>query len=206
MHRPSEKTRRRPTRSAVEPESMSRLAITTVYASMIHCSPETDAWKSRPIEGSATFTIVPSRLTISSAEQRMARISRRRRRVSSSPARAPGGESGGLPRCVLTRGTLSAAARPPSAILARPSEGMGRSACAEEAGSMIAEWVADPSGTDELRAPEGNEDRSGRSGRVRELDPPHRNPPVGDSTAARRGARPPTPVAHTAIELPAGRD
>jgi hypothetical protein len=37
---PVRKTRRRPNRSAAEPDSMSRLASTSVYASTVHCKPD----------------------------------------------------------------------------------------------------------------------------------------------------------------------
>ena len=46
---------------------------------MVHCSPDTEACSSRWIEGSAMFTIVLSRPTISRLMQQMARISIRRR-------------------------------------------------------------------------------------------------------------------------------
>jgi hypothetical protein len=48
----------------VEPDSISRAASTSVYASIVHWSPETGAWKVRPISGNATFTIVESSPTI----------------------------------------------------------------------------------------------------------------------------------------------
>src|SRR6201991_2216201 len=63
--RPVTNTRLRPTRSASDPPSINRLASTTVYASIVHCSPATPVPKSRPIEGSATFTTVTSSPTIS---------------------------------------------------------------------------------------------------------------------------------------------
>src|SRR3982751_4671541 len=44
--RPAASTRLRPSRSAVEPASINRLASTTVYASTVHCSPETPACRS----------------------------------------------------------------------------------------------------------------------------------------------------------------
>ena len=77
--RPIWKTRRRPTRSAVEPDSIRKLATTSVYASTVHCSPETGAFRSRWIEGSATFTIVASRPTMNRLRQQMASTSLRRR-------------------------------------------------------------------------------------------------------------------------------
>ena len=58
--RPSWKTRLRPTRSAVEPASMSRLARTSVYASTVHWSPATEEPSDRWIAGSAMVTIVAS--------------------------------------------------------------------------------------------------------------------------------------------------
>ena len=84
--RPAWKVRRRPTRSAVEPENISRLASTSVYASIVHCRPDTDECSSRPIDGSATFTIVLSRPTMNRLMQQIARTSIRRWRLS--PGRA----------------------------------------------------------------------------------------------------------------------
>ena len=80
------KTRRRPTRSAVDPDSISRLAITTRYASIVHCRPETGAWKSRPIAGTATLMIVTSSPTMNRLRQQMASTRYRRRRLSSGSA------------------------------------------------------------------------------------------------------------------------
>jgi len=41
--RPIWKTRRRPTRSAVDPASTRKLASTSVYASTVHCRPDSEA-------------------------------------------------------------------------------------------------------------------------------------------------------------------
>ena len=49
--RPTWKTRRRPTRSAVDPASTRKLASTRVYASTVHCRPDTEACRSRRIAG-----------------------------------------------------------------------------------------------------------------------------------------------------------
>ena len=70
--RPIWKIIRRPTRSATEPDSISRDAITSRYESTVHCRPETGAWKSRPIDGSATFTIVASMPTMNRLMQQIA--------------------------------------------------------------------------------------------------------------------------------------
>ena len=75
--RPATNTLRRPIRSAVEPASISSEARTRVYASMLHCSPATEASSSRRIEGSATLSTVLSRLTISRLMQQIARTSMR---------------------------------------------------------------------------------------------------------------------------------
>jgi hypothetical protein len=83
MIRPAMKTRLRPMRSAVEPESISSEARTSVYASMVHCSPAVLACSSRCIDGRATFRAVTSRLTISRLMQQIARTSRRRRGLRS---------------------------------------------------------------------------------------------------------------------------
>jgi hypothetical protein len=56
----------------VEPESIRRLASTSVYASTIHCRPETGACRSRWIDGSATFTIVASMPTMNRLMQQIA--------------------------------------------------------------------------------------------------------------------------------------
>src|SRR5215469_6459002 len=81
--RPAWNVRRRPIRSAVEPDTMNRLASTRVYASMTHCSPDTPARRSRPIDGSATLTIVVSSPTMNRLVQQIARMSTRRARLSS---------------------------------------------------------------------------------------------------------------------------
>ena len=74
---------RRPSRSAVEPDRTRRLASTSVYASTTHCSPDTEACSSRWIDGSATFTIVLSRPTMTRLMQQIARMSSRLRRLGS---------------------------------------------------------------------------------------------------------------------------
>lgn len=61
-------------RSAVEPDSMSRLASTSTYASIVHCKPDTDACKSARIAASATFTIVTSMETISRLRQQIGHV------------------------------------------------------------------------------------------------------------------------------------
>ena len=76
---PSWNTRLRPTRSAVEPASISRLASTTVYASTVHCSPASEEPSERWIAGSAMFTIVASSPTISRPVEQIASTSWRRR-------------------------------------------------------------------------------------------------------------------------------
>ena len=84
--RPAWNVLRRPIRSAVDPENIKRLASTSAYASIVHCSPDTDACSSRPIDGSATFTIVLSRPTMNRLMQQMPSTSRRRWRLSSGTA------------------------------------------------------------------------------------------------------------------------
>ncbi|GAA3567682.1 hypothetical protein GCM10022419_055620 [Nonomuraea rosea] len=49
---------------------------------MIHCRPETEAFRSRRMAGSAMFTIVLSRPTMNRLMQQMARTSIRRRGLS----------------------------------------------------------------------------------------------------------------------------
>ena len=70
----------------VDPDSISRLAITSRYASTVHCSPETGARKSRPIDGSATLMIVASIPTTNRLRQQMASTRYRRWRLSSGSA------------------------------------------------------------------------------------------------------------------------
>jgi hypothetical protein len=68
-------------RSAVEPDSSRKLARTTTYASMVHCSPEIGAPKSRLIDGSATLMIVVSMLTINRLMQQTPSTKNFRRRL-----------------------------------------------------------------------------------------------------------------------------
>ncbi|CAM5377369.1 hypothetical protein SANTM175S_07154 [Streptomyces antimycoticus] len=77
------KVRLRPTRSAVDPESIKSAARTRVYASIVHCIPETEACRSLRIEGRATLRTVLSRLTSSRLMQQIASTSMRRRWLSS---------------------------------------------------------------------------------------------------------------------------
>ncbi len=78
-------TRRRPNRSAIDPEAISRLPMTSVYASTDHCRPLREACSPRRIAGSATLTMVESVPTISRLMQQMARISHGRRRLAFMP-------------------------------------------------------------------------------------------------------------------------
>ncbi len=71
--RPIWKCALRPSRSAIEPESRSRLARTSAYASIVHCKPEREACKSRRIEGRARFTTVCRVATISRLKQQIAK-------------------------------------------------------------------------------------------------------------------------------------
>src|ERR1019366_479644 len=73
------KTRRRPKRSASEPDSISRHAITRVYASIVHCRPLTDACSAPWIDGKATLTIVTSRPAMNTLRQHVANTTERRR-------------------------------------------------------------------------------------------------------------------------------
>src|SRR5690242_12068701 len=77
--RPTWNTRFRPTRSAVEPASMSRLARTRVYASTVHCSPDSEEPRERWMAGSAMFTIVASSPTIRRPVEQITSTSSRRR-------------------------------------------------------------------------------------------------------------------------------
>jgi hypothetical protein len=55
---------------------------------MTHCRPETEAFRSRRMAGSAMFTIVLSRPTMNRLMQQMARTSMRRRGLSAGVAAA----------------------------------------------------------------------------------------------------------------------
>ena len=82
--RPVWKVRRRPTRSAVEPDSSRKLASTTTYASMVHCNPEIGAPRSSLIDGNATLMIVVSMLTINRLMQQMPSTRNFRRRLTAA--------------------------------------------------------------------------------------------------------------------------
>src|SRR3954469_14436144 len=74
---PATKTLRRPTRSPARPPSSRKPPNTSVYALMTHCRLDVEKPRSRWIEGSATFTIVASRMTMNCARQTMTRTSQR---------------------------------------------------------------------------------------------------------------------------------
>jgi hypothetical protein len=73
--RPTWNVRRLPSRSAVEPDSTSSAASTSVYASTVHWSSVTDAPSSRRIDGRARFTIVTSSPTMNRLMQQIASTS-----------------------------------------------------------------------------------------------------------------------------------
>jgi hypothetical protein len=77
--RPVWNVRRRPTRSAIEPDSNKKLASTTTYASMVHCNPEIGAPRSLLIDGNATLMIVVSMLTMNRLIQQIPSTSNFRR-------------------------------------------------------------------------------------------------------------------------------
>jgi hypothetical protein len=62
--RPAENTRRRPSRSPRDPPTSSSDDSVSRYASTIHCWSARLPWRSARIDGSATFTTVPSRNTM----------------------------------------------------------------------------------------------------------------------------------------------
>ena len=72
--RPARSIPLRPTRSLRLPAASNRAANTRLYASTIHCSWLVEAWSSRTSVGSATFTIVVSRLIRNDASRSEARI------------------------------------------------------------------------------------------------------------------------------------
>ena len=88
---PAWKIRRRPTRSAVEPAGTRKQASTRVYASIVHCRPDTEACRSPRIAGSATLTMEMSITTTTMLAQQI--VSTRSRRRRSSPPVSDGVES-----------------------------------------------------------------------------------------------------------------
>jgi len=70
--RPATKTRRRPSRSAMRPPSSRKPPNTSVYALTTQDRSSVAKSRSRPIEGSATFTIEASRTTMNCAAARSA--------------------------------------------------------------------------------------------------------------------------------------
>ena len=72
---PMRKIRLRPTRSPARPPSSRKPPKTSVYALTIHCRSASDIPRSSWIEGSATFTIVASRITMNCAMQTRTRTS-----------------------------------------------------------------------------------------------------------------------------------
>src|SRR5580658_92583 len=91
--RPIRKTSLRPMRSAVDAENIRNVARTRVYASMIHDSPPTPAWKSRPIDGRARLTAVMSIPTSSTLTQQTASTTPRR---AGLPGAGPGADGVGF--------------------------------------------------------------------------------------------------------------
>src|SRR6516165_4304647 len=94
--RPTWKIVLRPIRSATAPENISRAASVMVYAATVHCRPETPPCRSRPIEGSPTFTIVLSRPTMNRLVQHTASM-RARRACSAAAVTEPGSMPGSGP-------------------------------------------------------------------------------------------------------------
>src|SRR5262249_50513532 len=66
---PARNTRRRPSRSAQRPPSIRKPANVSVYRFTTHCSPVVEKCKPLRIDGSATFTIETSRITMNCARQ-----------------------------------------------------------------------------------------------------------------------------------------
>jgi hypothetical protein len=73
----------------VDPASTRKLASTRVYASTVHCRPDSEVCRSWPIAGSATLAIEMSITTTITLAQQIASTRNRRRRLS-SPAVARG--------------------------------------------------------------------------------------------------------------------
>ena len=75
MTSPTRKTRFRPSRSPARPPSRRKPPKNRVYALMIHCRLASESPRSFWIDGSATFTIVASRMTMNCARQTRTRTS-----------------------------------------------------------------------------------------------------------------------------------
>ena len=123
---PAWKVRRRPTRSAVEPDRISRLASTSVYASSTHCSEDTEASRSVRSAGSAMFTIVTSSPTMNRLRQQIASTRSRRRWLSSGigsflPARSsdPGSRPAGVTHFIAAGRNRAYGAEEPCGAAAR---------------------------------------------------------------------------------------
>src|SRR5205814_8504885 len=76
--RPMMNMRLRPSRSAARPPRRRKPPNVIAYAVMTHCKLSFDAWSERPIDGSATVTIEPSRVVMKHATQTSARARQRR--------------------------------------------------------------------------------------------------------------------------------
>ena len=72
---PMMNSRFRPTRSAARPPSMRKPPKVSVYPLTIHCRLEGEKCRERWIDGSATFTMVASRMTMNWARPTMTRTS-----------------------------------------------------------------------------------------------------------------------------------
>src|SRR3954452_24705554 len=71
---PNRNIERRPKMSPIRPPVTSNTANVSVYALTVHSSDEIDAWRSRWIEGSATFTTVLSSMIMNSAKHMAASV------------------------------------------------------------------------------------------------------------------------------------
>ena len=76
---PATNMRRRPSRSASRPPSSSAPPKKMAYAVITHCSPVSEKPRSDWIEGSATFTMATSRITMNCAVTMRAKALQRRR-------------------------------------------------------------------------------------------------------------------------------
>src|SRR3954452_13477208 len=71
---PNRNIERRPKMSPIRPPVTSNTANVSVYALTVHSSDEIDAWRSRWIDGSATFTTVLSSMIMNSAKHMAASV------------------------------------------------------------------------------------------------------------------------------------
>src|SRR3954452_14911424 len=103
---PNRNIERRPKMSPIRPPVTSNTANVSVYALTVHSSDEIDAWRSRWIDGSATFTTVLSSMIMNSAKHMAASVHHLRlssfRRMRSGTCDLPARDYGGEGACQVS--------------------------------------------------------------------------------------------------------